>query len=131
MIETPTNPTPFRHVLPNGRLQEPSTPESAVRNAVLCHVFLAAGAFSGILFVVVPILWLTGKQESGYLDDHGREACNFGISMLIWMALLAATVVGIAFLWIPWVFMVFMAIRSAVIASHREFIRYPMTLRIL
>jgi hypothetical protein len=51
--------------------------------------------------------------------------------MLIWMALLAATVVGIAFLWIPWVFMVFMAIRSAVIASHREFIRYPMTLRIL
>jgi len=89
------------------------------------------GALSGVLFIVTPILWLTGKRDSGFVDDHGREACNFAISMLIWSTLLAVTIVGIAVLWVPWVFLIFMAIRSAVIASQREFVRYPMTIRFL
>jgi hypothetical protein len=131
MTESPANPAPFRHVLPSGRLQEPSAPESDVRTAVLCHAFLAAGALSGVLFIVTPILWLTGKEHSGFVDDHGREACNFGISMVIWSTLLAITIIGIAAIWIVWLFLIFMAIRSAVIASNREFVRYPMTIRFL
>jgi len=45
--------------------------------------------------------------------------------------LLMLSVVGIVLAWIPWVLMIVLSIRSAVIATNREYVRYPMTLRFL
>ena len=129
MQHAPAQSAPFRQVRPNGRLHEPSVPVADMRTAVLCHVFVAIGAMSGVLFLVPLILWLTNKDRSGFIDDHGREACNFMLSMLMWSVLLAITGIGLVLLWIPWVLLVAMPIRSAVIASNREYVRYPMTLR--
>jgi uncharacterized Tic20 family protein len=123
--------TPFRHVLPNGRLQEPGVSEADTRTATLCHVFVTLGALSGVLLIVVPILWLSGSSRSAFIDDHGREACNFTLSMLLFSLLLAISVVGLALLWVPWLLMIVLSIRSATIASNREYVRYPMTIRIL
>ncbi len=122
---------PFRQVLPHGRLHEPGVPEADVRLASLCHVFIALGGASGVLFIVAPILWLSGRSRSAFVDDHGREACNFAISMTLWSLLLMLSVVGIVLAWIPWVLMIVLSIRSAVIATNREYVRYPMTLRFL
>jgi hypothetical protein len=122
-------PVPFRQVRPNGRLHEPSVPDADMRNAVLCHVFVALGAVSGILFLVPLVLWLSSKDQSGFVDDHGREACNFILSMMLWGFILTITVIGISLLWIPWILTVVLSIRSAVIASNREYVRYPMTIR--
>ncbi len=124
-------PTPHRQVLPNGRLHEAGVPDTDVRTASLCHAFVAAGALSGLLFVVTLVLWLNGRSHSAFIDDHGREACNFAISMTLWSVILAVSVIGLAFAWVPWLFMIIMAIRSATIASKREYVRYPMTIRIL
>ncbi|MDP6601083.1 MAG: DUF4870 domain-containing protein [Phycisphaerales bacterium] len=100
-----------------------------MRNAVLCHVFVALGAISGILFLVPLVLWLSNKDQSGFVDDHGREACNFILSIMLWSFILTITFFGIALLWIPWILTVVLSIRSAVIASNREYVRYPMTIR--
>ncbi len=124
-------PAPHRELLPNGRLHEPGVPEADARTATLCHVFVALGGLSGFMFIATVVLWLSGRNQSGFIDDHGREACNFAISMTLWSIILAISVIGLPFAWIPWVFMIIMAIRSATIASNREYVRYPMTLRIL
>ncbi len=131
MPHAPAQSVPFRQVRPNGRLHEPSVPDADIRNAVLGHVFVALGALSGVLLVVPLVLWLSGKNQSGFVDDHGREACNFILSMMLWSFILTITFVGIVLLWIPWVLTVVLSIRSAVIASNREYVRYPMTIRFL
>ncbi len=131
MPHAPAQPVPFRQVRTNGRLHEPSVSEGDMRNAVLCHVFVALGALSGVLLLVPLVLWLTGKDDSGFLDDHGREACNFILSMMLWGFILTITIVGMALLWIPWILTIVLSVRSAVIASHREYVRYPMTVRFL
>jgi len=98
---------------------------------MLIHVFLALGCFTGVLLLVTPVLWLTNKDRSSFIDDHGREACNFGLSMLLWTSLLILSVIGIPFAFMTTVLMVFLAIRSAIFATRREYVRYPLTIRIL
>lgn len=41
---------------------------------------------AGVLAPVVPglIMWVIKKDESTFVDDHGREAVNFQISLLIY-----------------------------------------------
>lgn len=46
--------------------------------AMLCHLL---GIFTG--FVGPLILWLVKKDESRFIDHHGKEALNFQITYLI------------------------------------------------
>ena len=131
MPHTPAQPVPFRQVRPNGRLHEPSVSESDMRMAVLCHVFVALSGFTGLLFLISVVLWLEGKNRSAFIDDHGRESCNFILSMLLWGFLLAATGIGLLLVWVPIVLVIALPIRSAIIASNREYVRYPLTVRFL
>jgi uncharacterized Tic20 family protein len=131
MSITPAQPVPFRQVRPNGRLHEPSVSDSDMRMTVLCHVFVSLSGFTGLLFLVSVVLWLEGKKRSAFIDDHGREACNFMLSMLLWGFLLAITGIGVLLLWVPLVLVIVLPIQSAIIASNREYVRYPMTIRFL
>lgn len=131
MGSTVTEPPPYRQVLDNGRLHEPSVTQGDARTAMLCHLFVGLGIFGGILLIVPPILWLTGRDRSGFIDDHGREACNFAISMLLLSVILFISIIGTFLSWIPLALMLGFSIRAAFVASHREYYRYPMTLRIL
>lgn len=131
MPHTPAQPVPFRQVRSNGRLHEPSVSDSDMRMAVLCHAFVALSGLTGVLFLVSIVLWLEGKNRSAFIDDHGREACNFVLSMLLWGFLLAITGIGLLLVWVPVVLVIAIPIRSAIIASNREYVRYPMTIRFL
>jgi len=131
MQPTPVEATPYRQMRANGRLHEPGVQKGDAQTAVLCHLFVAMGVFGGVLLIVPPILWLTSRDRSSFVDDHGREACNFTLSMLLWSVILFVSVIGTIISWMPLAIMVIWGIRSAVIASHREYVRYPMTLRIL
>jgi len=70
--------------------------------AVFCHLGAFAGYFFPLANIIVPlVLWLTKKDESELVDDHGRESVNFQISMLIYMiaaALLTCLLIGIVLL---------------------------------
>lgn len=130
-MATQENHTAYRQVQNDDLLHEPSVPDGDRRTAVLCHVFVAAGAVSGVLLIVPVVLWLTGRDRSPFIDDHGREAINFMISMILWTILLAVTIIGMALLWIPPLLTVILAIIAAVRASNRRYTRYPLTIRIL
>jgi len=115
----------------------PEEPAIWERNwAVFCHL----GGFAGLLVpafgqVLGPlVLWLLRRDQSAYVDHHGREAVNFQISMTLYAIVAAALIwVLIGFLLIFVVLgiqFVFMVVAS-VAASQGERYRYPLTLRLI
>ena len=68
---------------PSGESAEPWQPEMSqdARNmAMLCHLL-------GIVGFVAPLMiWLIERDKHRFVDEHGREAMNYQISMLIYGA---------------------------------------------
>jgi hypothetical protein len=103
--------------------------------AVAIHLSSLAGLVVPFAFVVPLVLWLIKKDESVFIDDHGREVVNMMISALIFSV--AATVLSFclllpALVLLVWcVVMVISMIRGAQAAWRSDYFRYPMILRIL
>lgn len=107
--------------------------------ATLTHLLSAALAVvtpvPGI--IVAVIFWQVKKGESAFLDDHGREAVNFWISVLLYslviIPLVAVLSCGLgALLYIPMFIIALIAVIQATMAANRgEFYRYPMTIRLV
>lgn len=86
------------------------------------------------------IMWLIKRNESNFLDDHGREAMNFQISLLIYWVLfgvLCIVTLGIAAVLTPLMLLFSVVlrlvgcIRGAMAANRGEFYRYPMCIRLI
>lgn len=97
--------------------------------------------FNHLVFVLAPIplvpqliMWLIKKDESEFLDDHGKEAVNFQITLFIFAAvsgLLVIVGIGLVFLMLlPW-YGIICTIFAAVAAGKGEYFRYPMTIRFI
>ena len=103
--------------------------------ATLIHLsLLAHSVFSVLAFVLTLVLWLVKKDESAYINDHGREAVNFQISLAIYtliFTVLAFLLIGIPFLIAIPIFAVIVMILAAMAANRGELYRYPMTIRFL
>ncbi len=87
----------------------------------------------GPLAAVAPlVMWLSRRDSSAFIDDHGREVMNMSITGVL-LFLLGLLTGGIGMiLWIPWAIVTLIAlIRGAVAASNGEYFRYPMTIRFL
>ena len=91
-------------------------------------------ALCGIPLLPQLVMWLIKRDESPYLDDHGKEAVNFQISLFILFAIagiLSIVLIGIPLL-IALGFFAFIApIVAAVRTSQGRYFRYPMTFRII
>lgn len=95
--------------------------------AMLCHLL---GIFTGFLGPL--IVWLIKKDSSPFVDDQGKEALNFQITVLIGYAaafvlsfLLIGFLIGPAVLVLSIVFSILGAIR----ANGGIAYRYPMNVR--
>ena len=118
-----------------------ATPTEQERNwAMLTHLLAGVIAVVGTpIFAVgyAVLMWLLKKDESGFLDDHGREATNFWISLLIYSIILlpiaTAITCGIGvILYIPLLIIALVGVIQATLASKRgEFYRYPATIRLV
>jgi uncharacterized Tic20 family protein len=118
-----------------------TSPTEQERNwAMLTHLLggviaVAATPIFAVGFAV--LMWLLKKDESGYLDDHGREATNFWISLLIYSIILlpiaTAITCGIGvILYIPLLIIALVGVIQATLAAKRgEFYRYPATIRLV
>lgn len=118
--------------------QEHSVGELTVEEknlAMFCHL----GAFAGFIIpfggLLVPlIIWLTKKDESQYIDYHGRESVNFQISMTIAFviaALLVFVLIGIPILIGLGLFELVVVIIAAIRASEGQYYRYPFCFRLI
>jgi len=111
-------------------------PSQEERNlAMFCHL----GAFAGFIFpfgsIIVPlVIWLTKKDESPYIDYHGKESLNFQISVMIAMviaAILIFVIIGIPLLIALVLFEVVMLIIASIKTSEGAYYRYPISLRLI
>jgi uncharacterized protein len=108
--------------------------DQEVRNtAVAAHLSTLAGLVVPFGSVVGPLaVWLTRRDQDPFIDDTGREALNFGISIAIYglVALAAALMlVGIPLLIAGVIAWVVLACLAAVKASQGQAYRYPLTMR--
>jgi len=106
---------------------------------MLIHLLALLTGFIGVL-----ILWLMKKDQSRFVDHHGRESLNFMLSLLLYsicmMALLM--VVGILtlgigfFIFFPVYFLliigsIVLEILACMAANRGEWHRYPITIRFI
>jgi uncharacterized Tic20 family protein len=103
--------------------------------AVAAHLSTLAGLVVPFGSVIGPLaLWLTRRDRDPFIDQAGREALNFGISIAIYgmVALVAALMlVGIPLLIIGMIAWVVGASLAAVKASQGQAYRYPLTMRLV
>jgi uncharacterized Tic20 family protein len=112
------------------------TPDSDERNwAVLCHLSsLLAMITLGAGIIAPTVLWLVKKDESEFINDQGKGALNFSISVLMaWIVCIPFTfiVIGFAMMGIVLVTWFVFAIIAALAASRGEHYRYPFSLRLI
>ena len=105
--------------------------------------------FAGWLFpfgnIIAPlVLWMAKKNESIYIDEHGKAAVNFQISIIFYCFLLALLIIPITIFtlglgliailigFIPAVILKIALIISASIkASNGNYYNYPFTIEFI
>lgn len=106
--------------------------------AMFCHL----GGLAGLIpmtpvfgSIIAPlVIWQIKKDEFEFVDEHGKEAVNFQISILIY-ALAAGLLcfVCIGFVLLPVVYLldlIFLLI-AAVKSNNGEHYRYPLCIRFI
>ncbi|MDZ7704598.1 MAG: DUF4870 domain-containing protein [Trueperaceae bacterium] len=113
-------------------------PESARQWATIVHLSAFVGLIgNGVGFVLGPlIVWALKKQDHPFIDEQGKEALNFQLSVFIVGAaavLLAFTIIGliiaIPLLIAAAIFAIVFPIMAAVRVNEGEHYRYPITWR--
>jgi len=116
----------------------PGFPTNTERNwAVFCHlggfgVYLLPFAFGHIL--VPLVIWLMKRNDSPFIDENGREALNFQISVTLYgivAGVLAFVLVGFVLLAALAAFQFVFMVIASVRASQGEVYRYPLTIRLI
>jgi uncharacterized Tic20 family protein len=80
------------------------------------------------------VVWLMQKNESEFVEEHAREALNFGITMLIAFivsGVLCLVLIGIPMLIACLIMSVVWNIQGAIKASNGAHYRYPFCIRFL
>lgn len=80
------------------------------------------------------IVWLIKKEEFPFVDDQGKEAMNFQISMTIYgivAFILCFVLIGFLLLFALVIIDLVLTIMAAVAANRGEYYRYPLTMRFI
>jgi uncharacterized Tic20 family protein len=112
---------------------------------MFAHLSALLGMLVGGLSFLGPlIIWLMKKDESKFVDYHGKEALNFQLNVLVYglIALAVGTVVGTVtcgigfFLLIPLlggvgIYGIIMPILAGMKANEGKYYEYPATVRVI
>ena len=113
-----------------------TTPSKDERNwAMACHLASIAGFIIPFGNIIGPLaVWLIKKEEYPLVDDQGKEAVNFQITVLIIGivgAVLTLVLIGFLVLLALAVYWIVFTIIAAMRANEGESYRYPYTLRFI
>jgi uncharacterized Tic20 family protein len=111
-------------------------PREARKWAMICHLSALVGLMgNGVGFLLAPlIVWLIKKEDHPFVDEQGKEAVNFQITMFIALllgALLALVVIGVVLLVAVAILMTVLPIVAGVKANKGEIYKYPLTIRFI
>jgi len=103
--------------------------------AMLCHLSALVGFVIPFGNVIAPlIIWILKKDEFPHVDDQGKEALNFQISVTIYFIIgiiLVFVAIGIVILPLIALFALIMIIIASIKANDGEKYRYPLTIRLV
>jgi uncharacterized Tic20 family protein len=99
---------------------------------MLCHLSAFAGFFFPFGGIIGPLIfWLTKKDESTWINENGKAAMNFNMSILLYMILcipLIIIIVGIPIVIFLVTFKIICIIIGSVKAAKGEVFRYPLAI---
>ena len=98
-------------------------------SALVGYLVLPLGNILGPL-----VIWLVKKDQSWFVDDQGKEALNFQISITIYFLvslMLVFVLIGIVLIGILYVFGIVVAIIATIRANSGVPYRYPLTIRFI
>ncbi len=111
-------------------------PREVRKWATICHISALVGLLgNGVGFLLAPlIVWLLKRENDEFIDEQGKEALNFQITMFIAAGiggLLTLVLIGIPLLIVVGVLMIVFPIIGAVKANNGEHYKYPLTFRFI
>lgn len=86
------------------------------------------------LSIVSIILWAIKKDESEFIDFHGKEYVNFTISVIIYSAisgLLCIILIGFVLLAAVAIFSFVVSVIATIKAFNNEYYTYPLIIRFI
>jgi uncharacterized Tic20 family protein len=114
----------------------PETTPDVRRWAMLCHLLALSGLLAnGIGYLLGPlVLWLVKREDHPFIDEQGKEAVNFQITMFL--ALLVCLpfvliVIGLFMMIAVGILMTVFPIVGAIQASEGKAYRYPLSIRFI
>jgi len=121
-------------ITPSGRLCDPTVTHDQRTYAILMHASIVLLHVIFMLSFIVPLaMWLARRQQSRFLDDHGRETLNFHLTIALYgivsFALIPACGIGFGFLVSTYILAMVGGVKACVASSRAEYFRYPMCIR--
>lgn len=123
--------SPPQYVPDESNSQAPWTSVSSDERvfAIFAHLGTIIGGF-----LVPLIIWMVKKDDSKFIDHHGKEALNFQITIFIGYfigVILTFVIIGLFILFACWVLSLVCAIMAALKANESKPYRYPVSWRII
>ncbi len=103
--------------------------------AMLCHLSALIGYLIPLGNIVGPLVfWLVKKDQMPFVDDQGKEALNFQISVTIYAivaGLLVLVVIGVLLVAAVVIFQLVFTIIGGLKANQGIAYRYPLCIRLI
>jgi len=102
---------------------------------MLVHLLSLLTGIIGVL-----IIWLVKKDQSRFVDHHGKDALNFQLTLIVvsfgmlalgFLTLGVGLIVAIPLLWVIGLVAFILEIMACVAANRGEWHYYPMTIRFI
>jgi uncharacterized Tic20 family protein len=127
--------------VPPSQVNTPPPPSSASPSAeerqwaLFAHLSALIGFIIPFGSIIGPlIIWQIKKNEMPFVDDQGKEALNFQITMAIAVLVcivLMVVLIGFLLIWIVGLLDLLFIIIAALAANNGQAYRYPITLRLV
>jgi uncharacterized Tic20 family protein len=102
---------------------------------MFCHLGGLIGTFLPPLTIILPmVIWLVKREGYPLVDDQGKEALNFQISITIYAiisAILILLLIGIVLLVVLGIFSFIIQIVAMIKANEGVRYRYPLAIRLV
>lgn len=117
-------------------IAEPGKPGPEARKwALIAHLSGFVGCLIPFGSLIGPLLvWQLKKDQDPFIDDQGKEALNFQISVALAglvCVLLMIIVIGFLLIWVVIIGAVILMIIAAIKANEGQAYRYPFCWRII
>ena len=103
--------------------------------AMVAHLSAFIGHFVPFGHIIGPlVIWILKKDQFPLVDDQGKEAINFQITITLYFigaGLLCFLIIGFPLLLGLWIFDLIVIIIAAVKANDGERYRYPASIRFI